>query len=527
MTPLVLLIWLACSSTSDHEDSATPTGEIVSQPCERPEERAELGAMFLWSDPSWDAQQVQEEAPQGQDGGWGVAVDDFDGDGWMDIFLPHHLDNELFMGGPDGWSNESSRRLPGGTPTLSQGAVAVDLEDDGDVDIIVVGTSNSAFLINDGDGVFTRALVGHEMDLHGDSHFSAALGDFDGDLDLDLLLPNFAHGEGYEPDPETGDWPDGRPSRLLENQDGVFSDVSHLLPETNLGYPFVASWTDYDGDGDLDIYQPNDHGALVIGNRMWRNDGGTFTDVSEPTGTDLKMSSMGIGIGDLNGDGTPDYLISGDLFLRLLESKPDGHWVETSYARGLRLDPTTGREVAWGAELADMNNDGILDAVVSFGHWPPSPGNPLQQPDALYLFDGTTFTQSAERYGLDDLGQGRGFALADLNNDGWLDVVKRELFGPARIHLSRCDDRAWLRVRVRTDGPNSRQVGAEVIVESGGVEQHRWVVAGSTSLSSGGPAEVHFGLGDADFVNLTVVLTDGEILHFDDVETRQLLTVSP
>jgi enediyne biosynthesis protein E4 len=515
------MVWLACSPPTETDV------DIVSFSCEHPEERADLGPMFLWSDPSWDAQQVQEEAPHGQDGGWGVAVDDFDDDGWLDIFLPHHGDNELFMGGPDGWSNESISRLPAGANTYSQGAVAVDLEDDGDVDIIVVGPTDSVFLVNDGDGVFTRVPVGHENDQRSDSYYSAALGDFDGDLDLDLLLPNFAHGEGYEADPETGERSDGRPSRLLENQGGLFSDVSHLLPDTNRGYPFVGSWTDHDGDGDLDIYLPNDHGDLVIGNRMWKNEGGTFTDVSGTTGTDLKMSSMGIGIGDLNDDGRPDYLITGEEVLRLLESQEDGRWVETSYVRGLELDRTTGREVGWGAELADMNNDGLLDAVVSFGHWPPRPGNPLQQPDALYLFDGTTFTQSAERYGLDDMGQGRGFALADLNNDGWLDVVKRELFGPARIYLSRCDDRAWLRVRVRTDGPNNRQIGAHVVVESEGVEQHRWVVAGSTSLSSGGPAEVHFGLGDADFVNLTVVLTDGETLYFDDVETRQVLTVSP
>jgi len=483
--------------------------------------------MQRWSDPSWDAQAVQEEVPHGQDLGWGVAVEDFNSDGWMDIFLPNHLYNELFMGGPEGWSNESSSRLPETGPTPSQGAVALDLEDDGDVDIIVVGPSDSALLINDGEGVFSRELVGHEMDPRYDSHYSVAAGDFDGDLDLDLLLPNFAHGGEYEFDPETGTRSDGRPSRLLENKGGVFSDVSYLLPETNRGYPFVVSWTDYDGDGDLDIYQPNDHGDLVIGNRMWRNDNGTFTDVSEITGTDLKMSGMGIGIGDLNDDGRPDYIITGEQVLRLIESQADGQWVETSFARGLELDLSTGREVGWGTELADMNNDGLLDAVVSFGHWPPRPDNPLQQPDALYLFDGDTFTQSAERYGLDDLGQGRGFALADLNNDGWLDVVKRELFGPAIIHLSRCDDRAWLRVKVRTNGPNSRQVGAYVIVESDGVEQYRRVVAGSTSLSSGGPAEVHFGLGDADFVNLTVVFTDGQTLYFEDVETRRVLTISP
>ncbi len=460
--------------------------------------------------------------------GWGAGVADLNGDGWLDIFLPNAGPSELYLG-VDG---RSFVRAPEGSiPDEVQGrfgigAIPVDADDDGDLDLLQVNAGADAMLLNDGAGEFllwTHTLIPSRAD---DVSFAAAFGDWDRDGDLDLVSAVMKSGL---PDQPGGAWEPGEPSHLLQNEGGAFfSDQDSLLPaESNHGYPFAIAWMDLDDDGDLDIHVGNDHGVEVLPNRFWRNDDGSFADVSDQTGIGVAMDTMGMGFGDLNSDGRPDVLMSGTLELVLLESQPDGTWVRTDAARGLTLRGTS--EIGWGVDLADMDNSGTLDALVNFGYWPPVGDNAAAQADALYLLqDGRFDEEVAAAWGMADTGLGRGFVLADLNGDGWLDVVKRQTGQPAQVHLSRCGTASWLKVRLSQPGrSNSFSIGAAVEVETETTVHKRWIMAGGTSISSGGPPELHFGLGDQDVVQaIRVRWPDGTWNEWTGgLEARRTLTL--
>ena len=115
----------------------------------------------------------------------------------------------------------------------------------------------------------------------------------------------------------------------------------------------------------------------------------------------------------------------------------------------------------------------------------------------------------------------------DLNRDGFLDLIYRDLWGPTRIHLSRCDDSAWLSISLRQRGPNPFAIGAQISVVTADSIQTRSIEAGSTGLSSGGPPEAHVGLSDADTVErVEVRWPDGAISEISEVQTRARVTIT-
>ena len=253
----------------------------------------------------------------------------------------------------------------------------------------------------------------------------------------------------------------------------------------------------------------------VQSNLLLLNAGGHFVLDNNRSGLDLIMSGGGLGIGDLNDDGMLDMLIPQWDAISLMVSNGDGRWYDHADALGLTTDTAAGQRVGWGAELADLDNDGDLDAVVAYGHLDvdlPMWDNPTRQPDALFLQQPDhTFVDVARQWQVNDKGTQRGFVVADLNQDGWLDLVKRDVFGPDLMYLSRCGDAHWLEIALRDDGSlNTRAVGATVRVRAGGRTFLRTVSAGGTGFGSGGPPEVHVGLGDVDVVDyIEVVWPDG------------------
>jgi hypothetical protein len=219
----------------------------------------------------------------------------------------------------------------------------------------------------------------------------------------------------------------------------------------------------------------------------------------------------------------------------MLVSASDGGWYDTARAVGLVPDDGE-RHVAWGAELADVDNDGDLDALVAYGAEldyvnggvaPSEEPNPEDQRDALFLqIEDGTFVQVAESFGLAARANHRGFVLADLDHDGWLDLARRDLLGRAELLRARCGDAAWIGVRLAQPGPNPFGVGARVEVDAGGVTRARWISAGSTNLASAGPPEAHVGLGDVDSIDaVRVIWPDGARSEVLDLEARQWVTV--
>jgi hypothetical protein len=178
--------------------------------------------------------------------------------------------------------------------------------------------------------------------------------------------------------------------------------------------------------------------------------------------------------------------------------------------------------MGWGADVADLDNDGDLDVVVVFGAMGDEPG----QPDAVFRQDNVgQFTSVGEEWGLADETTGRGLILADLDHNGWMDIVRPNLAGEGTVDLSPCGSNSWLEVALLAPPPNTRGIGAVVRVITDTHSQQRSIYAGGTSYASGGPPEVHLGLGNATTADIEITWADGQVARFEDLSTRQRVVI--
>jgi hypothetical protein len=305
----------------------------------------------------------------------------------------------------------------------------------------------------------------------------------------------------------------------------------------------MGGFWDVDQDGDGDLLTVNDYRfeydwAQPV--RLLINEGGMFVDPPDSVGLNLEVEGMGLGVGEINGDGLLDFAVQA-WSTHLMLSDGDGGYFESAAARGISSSST--QQVGWGVEFADLDNDGRLDLSVAYGLLPPDEVtmgpmpeiilgdqlnmNRVEQPDALYVQDSSgNFSDVANDWGMDHTGISRGFVWADLNRDGFLDQVSRDLWGPAKMSLSRCDDSAWLLIQLKQHGANPFAIGARVTASVGEQRWSRWVHAGSTNLSSGGPAEVHIGLGSISQVDrLEIYWPDGAYSVVENVPTRAQVSI--
>jgi len=515
----------------DGDPAVIEAGPI--QLCDDPQLRVEEGPFVeVWGGADW---RNQLEFPEGSgwDNGRGVSVADFDRDGFYDIFLPNIGRDELFMGGIGfTWEEDTEERF-GVRQHRTQGSVIADVDGNGGVDLVAVNRGNpNRLYLNTGGGMFGVVDDSGFAD-QGSGSIGGVFADVDGDDDLDLLI--CAHFTGPTPEWDQEAPGPADPSELYENLgNGTFRDRSDVLSqETHDGYTYACGFHDFDDDGRPDIYLVNDFGDRVVGNQLLRNtfDGFTwnFEDVSAETGTDLAMFGMGLGLGDINGDGVVDMLVPGWDNIALLESAADGSWYEASASRGMSVNVGVS-DVGWGGELEDLDNDGDLDAVVAYGYLEgddePGLQNPTEQQNAVWVWEGDSFQERAVEWGLADLGINRGFVVTDFNRDGFLDFVFRDLAGPAKVMFGRCDDSSWLEVSLDQVGLNPSAVGAKIEVGLGGRVLTRWVRAGGTGISSSGPQVVHFGLADKDVAPfLRVTWPDGAVSVFTDVIGRRAVKI--
>ncbi|MCB9761224.1 MAG: CRTAC1 family protein [Alphaproteobacteria bacterium] len=532
-----MVLWLlgalvSCDRSTVEDDSAPAAAPV----CEAPEARAEAPFDLVDGGPDWRDRQRYAPLESGRVAAGGISAADLDGDGRVDLVLPAEGGVQIFMAQPDGTFIEETEGRFDDRASVSTAVSLVDVDGDGDLDLFHCQMGGPSVLhLNDGGGVFEKSEAEFPETLR--ACMGSSWGDMDGDGDLDLFLassmPCDAPTGATDPAACGAEYVAATPHALFENLgDGTFADVTERLDVDALhhGAMHIGAWVDLDDDGDLDLVVVNDRMnqySFLSPNLAWRNDGaGGFTDVGAETGLDLRIEGMGLGLGDLNGDGLPDLLISGSARLALLASAADGRWYDEATARG--LVPSFPRVDAWGAELVDLDNDGDLDAPVLYGWTPPdvTETNPLEQPDALWIQGDGMFTDAAEAWGFGGVGVGRGLTAADLNGDGWLDLLARDYYGPARLYQARCGAAAWLTVSLDGPAPNVDGVGAKVTVEAGGATQVRWIVAGGTGLFGSAPPLAHFGLGDARSVDrLTVRWPDGQETTLEDIAVSQRVEV--
>ena len=325
----------------------------------------------------------------------GLALGDANGDGLDDLYLcqPGGLPNLLFVRRPDGTAEDVSREAGVDWLDPSRSALFVDLDGDGDQDLVVEADPVLILMENDGAGHFVERATAAAPST---TSLSAADYDLDGDVDLyacGYMLPD-AHERVPIPYHDANN---GRPNTFLRNDiqgpgagDWVFTDVTREvgLDRNNRRYSFAAAWEDYDDDGDPDVYVANDFGR----NNLYRNDGGTFVDVAAEAGVEDMAAGMGVAWSDLDGDGRMDLYVA-NMFSsaggrityqrRFQEGVTEG--VRRSYQRHARgntlfqnlgagrfADVTEEAGVgmgrwAWGAIAVDLQNDGRPDLVVPNG----------------------------------------------------------------------------------------------------------------------------------------------------------------
>ena len=528
---LLLLLLPACSPPAEpDDDDGTPDDDDAGSDDDDTgfddDDVSVPGEYFeLWTDLSG----VGTTPPDG----CSISVADIDGDGWPDFYASIFGMNQLlYRNQGDGTFVESSAawgQLNNGNPTF--GSSFVDYDDDGDPDLFVLNMGRNLVLRNDGDH-FTD--VTDEVGLAGDEDEtgnSLAFADFDGDGDLDAWLTNGE--DDFDNDNPVFDAPD----KLYRQDDGTFTDISDLIPFANRnGAGFVGGWSDFDHDGDPDVYVVNDFGNIHP-NQMYRNDGPssteawTFTVVTDTCGCALQDAGMGLGIGDYDRDGWQDmYTSNGALKMqgliigeRLLRNAGDGtlSFIDVSLVANATAADLVTRESSWGLEFLDVDNDGWLDAFIPFGR------DESPEPDALMMNRGGVF-ELQENAGIESMNWGNGVGVVDFDLDGCLDLIVSSRYGTGlQLYRNRCTwGNHWLQVELRGADRNREAVGAVAVATVGALRLREEVVAGSTSAHSSRWKTLHFGLADAEAVDeLEITWPNGDVEILQDIDADQRLVL--
>ena len=489
--------------------------------------------------------------------GSGVTVFDYDGDGDLDLYMLNgtYLEDisdpkgrvfrdtpdRLYRNNGDGTFTEVSKEAGVDDRHWSMAVGALDYDGDGDVDLYVLNYGPNVFYRNNGDGTFTEVadslrLRGPET-LNGFTKWSVGVAFWDYNLDgrADLMVGNFLAFDPYYLSPKTPHLMPhpseyrGQASLLYRQEsDGTFTDVTK---EVGLYYPdskcMGLTLFDYDGDGDLDLFQANDHQR----NFLFRNDGGKrFREVGEVSGVAVNdegvpAGSMHGSIGDVDGDGLIDVLVTDLEHSALYRNLGNGLFEDITERSGLK--GTFKGIGGWGAALFDFDNDGDLDVFSANGL-----GDVLvDQPPLLLENDGTGHFQNVgpERGAyFQGKRSGRGAAIWDFDNDGDLDIIVSHIDLRATAALLRNDGgnrNHWLGLTLVGAGGPASAIGAKVTVQAGGRRQvaiHQWA---TTYLSQNDP-RMHFGLGGQDRVErLEIRWPDGRVEAFRNLAADRYLKV--
>ncbi|HEX8889228.1 MAG TPA: FG-GAP-like repeat-containing protein [Pyrinomonadaceae bacterium] len=488
--------------------------------------------------------------------GGGGGFIDYNNDGLLDIYLVCYsqtpqsdpaakLKDALYRNNGDGTFTDVTESAGISNSMLGMGLAVGDFNNDGFADIYITGYGASKLYRNNGNGTFTdiTAQAGVNNKAWGTS---AVWFDYDNDGYLDLFVCNYL---SFDPEGKVPcDFFDGRPYCYLSkfkgspsvlyhnNRDGTFTDVSvkaGIAAHAGKGLGAIAF--DYNNDGRMDIFEANDSAP----NFLFRNEGnGTFTEVAMDAGCALdpngeQRGGMGVDAEDLDGDGYQDIFVTNfsQQTNAFWHNNGDGTFDETTYPLG--LGKVSFNQSGFGTRFFDYNNDGLVDLFVLNGH----PFEPIQKvfPETTYaeqpfLFENTgkSFREVAAEHGpaLKKFYLGRGLAIGDIDNDGDTDLLLLNAGdAPVLLRNDGGNKNHWLGVKLVGTKSNRDGIGAKVTVVLGGKRRTKQLLGG-TSYCSASDLRLLFGLGDSQKVDsIEVRWPSGVVTTTHDVAIDRYLTL--
>jgi Na+-transporting NADH:ubiquinone oxidoreductase subunit NqrB len=491
--------------------------------------------------------------------GGGLCWLDYDRDGWLDLFVVNSyaqtdvaaweakggLPRSALFHNVGGRFEDVSRSAGADLQLRGNGCVAADFDGDGYTDLYVTTAGYNvptdtydALLWNDGDGTFTEGAQAARIDAPG-WHAGATVGDVNGDGRPDLFVASYTDPNALVQSPA------GFPTNHLAVRDllylnegtdseghSTFRDVARTagIERSQVGHGLGAVFTDYDGDGRLDLYVANDADP----NQLYRNVAGGalgfhFEEVARREDVADPNAGMGIAAADFNHDGRTDLFVTnsrGELHAAYRSLRAASRRPSFADARPVFAAAIGTRSTGWGDSWADLDLDGDLDLVLTNGAIPVT--NVAMDAQRVQVIENVSKARGADRFasvgrrvGLEKVPRvnGRGLAAADYDNDGELDVAINSIGGRLILLENRAPSRHWLEVRLADFAP-----GAVVTVTlPDGRALVREVHAGSSYLSSEDP-RVHFGLGNARRVRkLEVRLPDGRVVRRANVAANRIV----
>ncbi len=464
----------------------------------------------------------------------GIGLIDYDNDGWLDIFIingaaipslkkesPKYY-NRLFHNNHDGTFTDVTEKAGLVGVGYDMGVAVGDFDNDGWEDIYVASVTKNHLYHNNGDGTFTdvtdKAGVGSPM-YKGQKMWSAAAGwvDYNNDGKLDLFVSNYCrwevnkdpmclgggrlraycHPKFYEPLPST---------LYRNNGDGTFTDVSDETGiSKKLGKGMGIGFNDYDGDGFTDIFVANDN----MPNSLFHNlKGKAFEEIAMDAGVAYSengkaVSGMGIEFRDFDNDGLPDIWHTATELetFPLFRNRGAGIFIDVTGRSGLAR-PTLEMS-GWSNGAADFDNDGLKDLFVARGNVLDNiaefSDRTYGEPNSIFRNLGKmTFEDVSAQTGADmQLSEPyRGAVIGDLFNDGHMDLVVTVLNGKTRVLRNvTANDNNWVEFTLVGTKSNRMAIGAQIKITTGDGKSQYDIVSTSAGYGASRDPRAHFGLG--------------------------------
>jgi hypothetical protein len=495
----------------------------------------------------------------------GVALVDYDNDGYLDIFFTNgaripslakdspDFSNRLYHNNHDGTFTDVTDRAGVKGDGYSVGVAVADFDNDGYADIYVTGVNHNTLYHNNSDGTFTdvtgRAGVSG-IGPNGKKLWSVAAAwiDYDNDGRLDLFVTNYLDWT-FETSKVCG--PPGRrlscsptmykgePNFLYHNNgDGTFTDVSAATGiAEQIGKGMGVAIADYNGDGWMDIFVANDKER----NFLFKNHGGkSFEEVGVEsfvafTEDGIPVSSMGVDFRDWINDGKPSLFVTalGRETFPLFRNEGTGSFSVDTYKAGIGFPSL--KMSGWGNGIYDFDNDGFKDLFTANSHVSENadddPQQHYRQANAVFQnLQNGTFRDVSTQAGPDMQVRAahRGCAFGDLNNDGKIDVVVSAIGDHAELlYNTTTNNNHWILLQTIGVKSNRDGIGTRIKLtgESGLVQYNHVTTAGSFASSS--DKRVHFGLGrDTRIKEIELRWTSGRVQVLRNVKVDQILKIT-